>query len=122
MPIRAAEAFKTLASESQPFRFVCLSGDFVDQNEKGSNLYVNIKGRMEKQLSELASPAFQTVCLRAGGIIPTKEVRKSSVSLLAQKGLPELSPTARQNYERDEAFQSVLSRPSRLNSISPIGY
>ncbi|CAD6577396.1 MAG: hypothetical protein CYPHOPRED_000233 [Cyphobasidiales sp. Tagirdzhanova-0007] len=77
MPIRAAEAFKTLASESQPFRFVCLSGDFVDQNEKGSNLYVNIKGRMEKQLSELASPAFQTVCLRAGGIIPTKEHAKT---------------------------------------------
>ena len=73
-PIHAAESFRPLGTEARPFKLICLSGDFVDQNERGRGLYVNIKGRLEKDLFGMEGPGLRTICLRAGGIIPTKEV------------------------------------------------
>ena len=72
--MHAAEKFSDFATEERPFRFVCLTGDFIDQTESGRSLYVNIKGRVERELAAMDRPAFRTIGLRAGAIIPTKEV------------------------------------------------
>lgn len=64
-----------MGNKTQPFKFIYLSGDFVDQAEKASSTYANIKGRTEKDLTALGSESFKTVCLRAGGIVPSEEVR-----------------------------------------------
>lgn len=45
-----------MASESHPFKFICLSMDGLDQNKKSWFMNRNIKGRMERELSKMDRP------------------------------------------------------------------
>jgi len=62
-----------MASESHPFKFICLSMDGLDQNKKSWFMNRNIKGRMERELSKMDRPGLRVVSVRPGGIIPTDD-------------------------------------------------
>jgi hypothetical protein len=69
-----ARAFSSLGTSSNPFRFVFVSGEGADQNEKGRALFSRIKGRTEKELKAMETDSFRTISVRPGGILPMPEV------------------------------------------------
>jgi hypothetical protein len=81
-PLTALKAFSSLADPSKPFRFIYVSGEGVDQSEKGRALYSRIKGRTEKAINEagMSLNGPDTISVRPGGIIPTPEVSNDTFS------------------------------------------
>ncbi|CAD6565132.1 MAG: hypothetical protein TREMPRED_000937 [Tremellales sp. Tagirdzhanova-0007] len=71
-----AKAFASLGSRSDPFRFIYVSGDLVNQSTtEGSNEALNVKAKTEKALRqlEMENDGFQAVFVRPGIIDPTSE-------------------------------------------------
>ncbi|ODO09374.1 hypothetical protein I350_02974 [Cryptococcus amylolentus CBS 6273] len=71
--VEAAKAFSALGTESEPFRFVFMSGEGARQDEKGWNLFSRVKGKTEKELAAMASKTFSPLTVRPAGINPTDE-------------------------------------------------
>ncbi|WVQ73922.1 hypothetical protein IAR50_003503 [Cryptococcus sp. DSM 104548] len=71
--LEAAKAFSALGTDSEPFRFVFMSGEGARQDEKGWNLFSKVKGKSEKDLAAMASKTFEPLTVRPAGINPTKE-------------------------------------------------
>ncbi|KZS90071.1 hypothetical protein SISNIDRAFT_488606 [Sistotremastrum niveocremeum HHB9708] len=73
-PMAAVSAFHEagLGSPEKPFRFVHISGEGADREEKGWALFSKIKGRTEKDLVEYAStrPSLIAQNLRPGYFAP----------------------------------------------------
>ncbi|ROW05732.1 hypothetical protein VMCG_05159 [Cytospora schulzeri] len=95
-PLRAAEAFQTLSSPSQPFNFVYVSGEGATQAPgRFTPTFGRVKGDTEIALSELrkANPSFHAISIRPGfvdvaqhdaikGYIPQPGALKNAVDTL----------------------------------------
>lgn len=71
-PIAAAKAFADLPTDQQKMKFVYISGEGADPEEKVSTMFGRIKGRTEKDLlaTAAATPSLAVYNLRPGAIDP----------------------------------------------------
>lgn len=114
--VKAAQAFSTLASDSDPFRFVFVSGDGATF-EPGTftPLYARVKGEAEMALAEAgkAHPQLHTYTVRPGFVdLVSHDAIKPYVSprpVLKQAAIAVFGPV----------YRAAL--PSRCSPSQPLG-
>lgn len=114
-PIAAAKAFADLPTDQAKMKFVYISGEGADMEEKTSTMFGRIKGRTEKHLIAVASetPSLSAYNLRPAAIDPMgKHTSDQPFSLTRDMPVKILGPLLRL------AWPSMHTPANKLGEVS----